>query len=128
MSALTDFLAAQADADLQLSRRAFSVAQAGFNGGVNELIAEAADISWHGTELHPEAGSIALVREDSDLVDLIGEIIKITRVLPTSTRIVYAYVYATAPIADDISLARRTFMGLGILANELLTCKVETIA
>jgi len=123
-----DFLAAQADLDLQMARRAFPVAQAAFDGPVHDLAAEAADVGWHDTSTNPETGSIALVREDSELVELVGDIVKISRAMPTETRVVFAYVLGTASIVDDLSLARRPFMGLGILANETLSCKIETIA
>lgn len=123
-----DFLAAQADEDLQLARRAFAVAQAGLAGASLRIFSEVAEVSWHDTSTHPETGCIALVREDEGLADLVGEIVKVSRTMPTTTRVVYAYVLGTAPIADDISLSRRTFMGLGILANELLTCRVDVVA
>lgn len=120
--------AVQLDLDLMNSRRAFPEAQALFDGAALSLVAEGAKIAWHGSDLHPETGCIALVREDGPHVDLIGEIVKVSRTLPTKRRTVFAYVYATAAIDADLSLARRTFMGLGILANESLDCRLEIIA
>lgn len=124
MSVLTD----QLDLDLMHSRRAFPVAQGLLAGAVLRIAAEAAVVGWHGSDLHPETGSVALVREDGEFTDLVGQIIRIERPIPGSSRSVYAYVYGTAPIADDLSLARRCFLGLGILANEVLTCSVEVLA
>jgi hypothetical protein len=118
----------QTDRDLMISRRAYAVAQELLAGPVLRLASEAAEIGWHGTQTHPESGSVALVREDDIYRSLVGHVIRIERNLPAETRSVYAYVYATAPIADDFSLARRTFFGLGILANEVLTCQVEVLA
>lgn len=123
-----DFLTAQADLDLMTSRQAFAVAQAAFDGPSLRVASAAAAVSWHGTELHPEGGSVALVREDGDFADLVGEIVMLARPLPTVTRTVFAYVVGTAPIVDDISLARRPFMGLGILANEYVTCQMDVVA
>jgi hypothetical protein len=123
-----DPLTAQTDIDLMMARRAFAVAQENFAGAVLSTAALVADVGWHGTDLHPEAGSVGLVREDGDYVDLVGEIIKVSRVLTIETRVVYAYVVGTAGIIDDLSLSRRTFLGLGPLSNEQLVCTVEVIA
>lgn len=124
---ILDPISAQVDEDLLISRRAFAVAQEEFAGAGLRVAAEAADIGWHGTDLHPETGSVALVREDGPYVDLVGEIVGVSRTLSAESRTVYAYVIGTAPILDDLSLARRAFMGLGILSNELLVCTVEVI-
>jgi expansin (peptidoglycan-binding protein) len=118
----------QLDLDLMKSRRVFAVAQEAFAGAVLRVAAADATIGWHSTDLHPETGSVALVREDGDFADLVGEVISVTRRLPTETRVVYAYVLGTASILDDLSLARRAFMGLGILTNEQLSCSIEVIA
>lgn len=118
----------QLDLDLMMSRRAYPVAQEAFSGPVLRVAAEEAAIGWHGAELHPETGSVALVREDGPFVELVGEIVRIERRLASETRVVFAYVYATAAILDDLSLARRTFMGLGILANENLVCSIGVVA
>lgn len=118
----------QTDRDLMISRRAYAIAQELLAGPVLRLASEAAQVGWHGTQTHPETGSVALVREDGEFVDLVGHVVRVERNLPAETRAIYAYVYATAPIADDFSLARRTFFGLGILANEVLSCQVEVLA
>ena len=96
----------QLDSDLMISRRAFAVAQEAFSGSVLRVAAEEAQIGWHSTDTHPETGSVALVREDGDLVDLVGEVVRVERRLNAETRVVYAYVYATGTILDDsLSLA-----------------------
>lgn len=118
----------QLDTELMISRRAFPVAQALLSGPVLRLVAEAAEIGWHGSQTHPETGSVALVREDGPYVDLVGQIVRIERPVPTEPREVFAYVFATAPILGDISLARRTFMGLGILANESIEGSIGIVA
>lgn len=119
----------QLDLDLMHSRRAFPVAQALLEGPALRLAAEEAQIGWHGTETHPESGSVALVSESGGFADLVGKIVRIERQLAGEERSVYAYVLATAAVvADDFSLSRRTFLGLGILANEVLTCSVEVLA
>lgn len=130
MTTTPDPLAAQRDTELMMSRRAFPVAQDAFAGPVLREVSAAAAVGWYYTDLHREIGSIALVRENGPHVDLVGEIVKVTRTMATETRVVYAYVYATAPILEewDLALSRRAFLGLGILANEQLDCRVEVIA
>lgn len=118
----------QLDIDLMHSRRAFPVAQTLLSGPVLRVAASEATIGWHNTEVSPETGSVALVREDGPFVELVGEIVKIERRVGVHDRIVYAYVFATGPIIDDMSLARRAFMGLGILANANVGASIEVIA
>jgi hypothetical protein len=118
----------QLDIDLMQSRRAFPVAQQLLSGPVLRQETESAVIGWHGSSTHPETGSVALVREDGAFVDLVGHIVRIDRQLSGATRSVYAYVVATGPIADDLSLTRRAFLGLGILANETLDCAIQVLA
>lgn len=118
----------QLDLDLMHARRAFPVAQELLSGPVLRLAAEEAQIGWHGSDTHPETGSVALVSESGDFVDLVGHLIRVERQLAGGQRSVYAYVLATAAVADDdFSLTRRTFLGLGVLANEVLTCSVEVL-
>lgn len=118
----------QLDHDLMIARRAFPVAQELLAGPVLRTESESAAVGWHDTGVSPETGSIALVPEDGDLVDLVGHLVRVDRHLAGSTRTVYAYVYGTAAIADDLSLSRRCFLGLGILANETLECEIGVLA
>lgn len=118
----------QLDIDLMRSRRAFPVAQALLEGPVLRQEAEGAVIGWHGSATHPETGSVALVREDGEFSELVGNIVRIDRRLSGATRSVYAYVVSTAPIEDDLSLSRRAFLGLGVLANETLDCSIQVLA
>lgn len=123
-----DPVATQTDADLMNSRRAFPEAQELLRGATFERVAEGAAVGWHGSEVSPETGCVALVREDGPYTALVGEIVKLTHPLATGTRSVYVYVFATAAVLDDISISRRAFLALGILANANLDCVVETIA
>jgi hypothetical protein len=118
----------QLDLNLMMSRRAFPVAQAAFEGAVLRTAAANAVIGFHGSDTSAETGAVALVREDGDHVDLVGEIVRVSRRLSGETRTVLVYVFGTGPILDDLSLTRRGFMGLGILAAETLECSIEVIA
>lgn len=117
----------QLDLKLMRARRAFPVAQELLSGPTLRLAATAAQIGWHGSDTHPETGSVALVSESGEYADLVGHLIRVERHLAGEERFVYAYVIATGPVIDDFSLSRRTFLGLGILANEVLSCSVEVL-
>lgn len=119
---------AQNTPELQLARRAFPTAQRLLRGGTLREASPAAQIGWHGTEVTPETGSVAVVPTSGPLADLVGEIVVVRRIMPTEIRSVFAYVIGAAPIVDDLSLARRPFLALGLLANESLTCSVEVVA
>lgn len=122
------FPADQLDLNLMMSRRAFPTAQEAFEGAVLRTAAASAMVGFHGSDTSPETGAVALVREDGDYVDLVGEIVRVSRRLSGGTRSALVYVVGTGPILDDLSLSRRAFMALGILASETLECSIEVIA
>lgn len=128
MSALTEFIDEQNDADLQLSRRALAVSQAAWDGPAIETAAAAATIVWHGSDAHKETGAIALVPLEGELTELVGNIVRVTRIEGFRRRSVCVFVYDAVDMEGDLSLARRPFMELGLLANESLECLVEIVA
>jgi hypothetical protein len=128
MSVLTEFLDEQIDADLQLSRRALSVSQAAWDGPAISTAASSAEVVWHGSEAHKETGAIALVPLDGDLSELVGNIIRVTRIEGYRRRSVCVFVFDTVDMEGDLSLARRPFIELGLLANESIECLVEVVA
>lgn len=128
MSVLTEFIDEQNDADLQLSRRALAISQAAWDGPAIRTAAASAEIVWHGSDAHKETGAIALVPLEGGLTDLVGNIVRITRIEGWRRRSVCVYVYDTVDMEADISLSRRAFLELGLLANESIECLVEVIA
>jgi hypothetical protein len=128
MSVLTEFLDAQTDADLQLSRRALSVSQAAWDGPAISTAAASAEVVWHGSDAHRETGAIALVPLEGELSDLVGNIVRVTRIEGFRRRSVCVFVFDTVDMEGDLSLARRPFMELGLLANESIECLVEVVA
>ena len=123
-----DLMEAQNTPELMLARRAFPTAQRLLRGGILREASPAAEIGWHGTEVTPELGSVAVVNSSGPLLELVGEVVVVKRIMPTELRSVFAYVIGSAPLVDDLSLSRRPFMALGYLANESLICSVEVIA
>lgn len=125
MSDFLDPITAQLEPELMASRRAFPVAQALLAGGAQRTAAAAAQVEWHDSVEHPETGAVALAPISGEFSDLVGEIVKVTRT--DGGRSVYVYVVGSTDLPDGValSLARRPFLALGLLANEYLVCTVE---
>lgn len=122
-----------AESDLYYSRLPLPEAQSilGVGGpqvGTRRLVS----VGWHDTFIDPEMGSAALVRDGSDLVDLfLGERVRVTRQQVTKPRTVVAYVHnvADANAFDwDLSLSRRLYAQIALLANETVPVIAEVIA
>lgn len=128
MSALTDRLAEQVDLDLQLSRRAMIVSQEAWDGPARSVASPAATVGWHGTDVNRETGAVALVTMDGPLSDLVGDIVRVTRIRGGVTRrSVMVYVIDRVDAEVAMSLSRRAFQELGILANESIDALVEVL-
>lgn len=111
--------------DEYLSTLPFATAQAAL--GATQPIPGSdvqAACGWHGTLTDPERGSVAIVRTDGPLADLVGERIRIT----FEEEAVVAYVHTEADILDDLSVPRRSFMGLAPPAQESIDVTVEILA
>lgn len=109
--------------EVLIGRRAFAEAQALFDGERIAVVGRVA-VGWHDTAVQPETGSFAVVRVGGPHTGLLGEVIRVTR----GDRSVLAYVLGSAGVPTDISLARRAFFALGLLASESLDCSVEVVA
>lgn len=127
MSALTAFLAEQNDLDLQLSRRALSISQEAWEAEARALVAVSAQIGWHGSKTHKETGAVALVPLEGEFSDLVGDIIRVTRLGNGPQRSVIVYVVGRVDTELDLSIARRPFQELGLLANESIAARVERL-
>jgi hypothetical protein len=111
--------------ELLVIRRAFPAAQALLAGAALSRVGTTVEVGWHSTETHPELGSShALVRSGADLDDLIGEVLKITR---GDREPVFVYVLGARDLPTDVSVARRAFLALGLLAVESVECIVEVV-
>jgi hypothetical protein len=128
MSRLTNFIAEQDDVDLQLSRRALAVSQAVWDGPVRSVASPSSSVVWHGSSASRETGPVALVPLDGELADLVGNIVRVVRLGGVFQRSVCVYVLKQVDMEGDISLSRRAFLQLGILALEDLNCRIEVVA
>lgn len=128
MSALTDFLEEQADIDLQLSRRALYISQEAWDRPTRSVAAPDASVVWHGSDVNAETGAIAVVGMDGPLSGLVGDIVRVTRVRGGVIQpSVLVYVVDRTDTSADLSLSRRAFQELGILANESIRARVEVV-
>lgn len=128
MTDFSDPIAVALEPEVLASRRAFPQAQAMLAGAPKRMVAPAATVTWHGSSVHPETGAVALVDPAGPLADLVGEVIRLTRVTPGATRRVFVYVVGSASLDGDLSLTRRAFLSLGLLALSDITAIIETVA
>jgi hypothetical protein len=83
---------------------------------------------WHGTVVDPNRGSFAVVRNGGPLADLVGERLKLTTV-GNNARTCLVYVFqGVSSLEHDISLARRAFASLELLAKDTVDVKIEVLA
>jgi hypothetical protein len=83
--------------------------------------------TWHGTAIDPNRGSFAVVRADSPLAGLVGERIKVTTsVGPPRSCLAYVF-QAVSTLDADLSLARRAFAELELLAADFVDVHVEVL-
>lgn len=121
-------ITAQVIPELMIARRAFPVSQELFSGPVLREASPSAQIGWHDSEICAEAGAIAIVPEDGDLTELVGELVVVKHHLPAEIRGVFVYVLARGAVQGDLSLSRRAFLHLGLLSLEAIECTVEVLA
>lgn len=110
--------------EVMLGRRAFPMAQQLLAGSVESQLPQLVETGWHDTSVHPETGAFALVRQGAGLDDLIGEILRVQ----AQDRTAYVYCLGSADVPTDLSLARRAFLALGLLALESLGTSVAVVA
>lgn len=87
-----------------------------------------ATAAWHGTVVDPNRGSFAVVRAGGPLASLVGERLKLTTAGPYPLSCL-VYVFQAVPsLEQDISLARRAFASLELLARDTVDVKIEVLA
>lgn len=105
-------------------RRAFPKAQELLGGAVSRRLPGFVEVGWHGTARSLESGSFALVGLGSELSELVGDIVKVTGPSGFS---VFAYVLGVRDVATELSLTRRTFLGMELLSKAPVGCVVEVV-
>lgn len=84
--------------------------------------------TWHGTAVDQNRGSFAVVRAGSVLKDLVGERLKLTTRSSARPRSCLVYVFQAVTALDaDLSLARRAFAELELLAADFVDVHVEVL-
>lgn len=120
--------------DEYLATLPFDVAQRIFGAaGVIPSSVVTAVASWYGTEFDPAIGSVAIVRSDGPLADLVGERLLVRRRQPVVDRTVAVYVHdeRTFPDSDtdaDLLLSARAFLALADQAMDSLPVTVGILA
>lgn len=109
--------------ELMHGRRAFAVAQS-LLAGSPVLPPARRQVGWHDSATHPEVGSFGVVSGDGDSADLIGEVVRIR----VGDRSAFVYVLGRRGVPTELSVTRRVFASLGLLAAESLDAIVEVVA
>lgn len=115
------------DPETHIARRGFPDAQLAFKAATSRTLSSLIDVGWYDTDTHPESGCFALVREGGPLEELVGEVLAVSRDVPDPPEPTYVYVIQALPVLDDLMLARRAFLSLGLLTHETLSCTVGVI-
>ena len=104
--------------ELLASRRSWAKTQELFTSVPIERIPALVEVSWHGTEVYGESGAVALARTGGPYERLVGEVIRVRR----EKREIFVYVVAARDVPGDLSLTRRAFAALGLLALDRVSC------
>lgn len=108
-----------------LAKLAFADAQRLLFGTLQDETYETTT-SWHGTVVDENRGSFAVVRSGGLLDGLVGKKLEVSS--KTHSRSVIVYVTAKTPSLDaDMSLARRAFAQLDLLAEDFLDVHLRVI-
>lgn len=116
-------MAQRHEPEFLVAQRAFPMAQELLAGVALRTLGRV-EVGWHDTRVHPSVGAFAVVADNGNLTDLIGEILRVSR----GTREVFVYCVGARAVPVRLSLARRAFFGLGLLAHETLPCVVEVVS
>lgn len=114
----------QFEQEIQDATRAYPEAQRLLGGVPLRRLPARVDVGWHGTSTEPIAGATCVISDDSGLDDLIGEVLKIS----SGQRSTFVYCLGSRSVPQPLSLSRRAFLSLGLLALESLPCLVEVVA
>jgi hypothetical protein len=84
--------------------------------------------TWHGTVVDANRGAFAIVRRGGPLAGLVGERIRVST-LGAQPRSCLVYVWAALPsLEQDMSLARRAYAALDLLAKDTSDVHIEVLA
>lgn len=117
--------------DMELARLPFPQAQEYFEDVAAPIPPSATryrtTAGWHGTIVDPERGAFAIVHPDGALAGLVGDRVRV-RARP-SGRSVIVYIHEkNDDILEDISLTRRAFAEIALLAADDQKVIVEVLA
>lgn len=118
------------ETDMYFARLPYAVAQSVLSLGGPSGVQRLVQVGWHDTFIDPETGSVALVRDDSVLMDLLGERVKVTTQEVPVPRSVVAYVHNVVDpraVEWDLSLSRHLYAQLGLLGSTTITAVAEAV-
>ena len=116
-------MAEPVEPEVAAARRSWLAAQAALDAPTVRVLPGTIATGWHDTSAHPERGFFAVVRQDGPLLDLIGELLRVS----VRGRSVIVYCMASADVPFDLSLARRAMFPLAALPRDYVDCSVEVL-
>jgi hypothetical protein len=117
-------MAERPEQEILWGERAFGEAQRLLDGASRRPLSGLLEVGWHASSKHPLVGCFAIVATGGAFTDLIGEVLRVTY----EGRSVLVYCVGSRDIDVDLSLSRRPFMAIGLLASDGLPCTVEVVA
>lgn len=105
--------------------RAWNEAQAALNGTVApERKRYDVDVGWYGTSVDEHEGAFCLIRSESNLEELVGDVVRIGY----GTKEIFVYcIGGTADIDTDLAVARAAFMRLDVLSKDDVFCTAQAV-
>lgn len=110
--------------EILIGRRAWNKSQQLLNVGGPVLFARNEAVGWYGDSVDENVGAFAMVRTESALTDLVGEVLQIKR----GRVAVYVYcVGESDALIEDLAVSRRAFMPLGLLSLDNVTADISVM-
>lgn len=102
--------------------RAFPKAMALISSQPESRVGDFVTVGWHSLDVDPATGPAGVVRIGGPLdPDLIGEVLRLT----FEGHELFVLVLGARDVDADLSVSRRAFMELGLLARETVDAVVE---
>lgn len=111
------------EAEILDARLPYLEAQVALSGAVERKITDYYSCGWYGTTLHPDRGCYGIVNADSDLVDLVGDRVRLIH----GKRSTIVYVFASYDVPEQIQITRRSYAALELLAIEPINVRMEVL-
>ena len=112
----------EVEPEVLAGRRAWNKSQELLKGAATSQVPRFVQTDWYGTDISEERGAFCLVQSDSELVSLVGDILRVR--FGENEAFVYC-LGSSADLERELSLSRRAFSHLALLSTEFIYTIVE---